>query len=131
MDRNLNIIIDHNSQEPIYKQLYDQIAYSISAGILSEGDFLPPSRTMAGILDINFHTVNEAYSRLRESGIITMAKNRHYMVSSNMNKNAMEKIKPKEKALINEAIAMGIRAEDLRKSFDGIIKAMKNKSNGD
>ena len=72
MEKNLEISLDRNSRETIYMQLYNQIVQNITSGNLTKGDILPSSRIMAGTLGINFHTVNQAYQRLRENGIIAL-----------------------------------------------------------
>ena len=60
------IEIDFNSDEAIYVQLMNQIIFGIATSRLQEGDQLPSVRQMADTIGINMHTVNKAYSLLRQ-----------------------------------------------------------------
>ena len=62
------IQIDFNSDEAIYIQLRNQIILGIATSQLQEGDPLPSVRQMADCIGINMHTVNKAYSVLRQEG---------------------------------------------------------------
>ena len=58
--------IDFNSEEAIYMQLRNQIILGIATSRLQDGDTLPSVRQMAECIGINMHTVNKAYSLLRQ-----------------------------------------------------------------
>ena len=60
------IEIDFDSDEAIYRQLCRQIIMQIATNELQEGDSLPSVRDMAQEIGINMHTVNKAYSVLKE-----------------------------------------------------------------
>ena len=62
------IEIDFNSDEALYVQLQNQIIMGIAMDIIREGDALPSVRQMADTVGINMHTVNKAYSVLRQEG---------------------------------------------------------------
>ena len=62
------IEIDFNSDEAIYSQLCDQIIMGIAAARLNDGDPLPSVRQLANDIGINMHTVNKAYTVLRQQG---------------------------------------------------------------
>ena len=62
------IEIDFNSDEAIYVQLMNQIIMGIATSRLQEGDPLPSVRQLADTVGINMHTVNKAYSLLRQEG---------------------------------------------------------------
>ena len=63
---NVVIEIDFNSDEAIYVQLMNQIILGIATSRLQEGDPLPSVRQLADTIGINMHTVNKAYSLLRQ-----------------------------------------------------------------
>ena len=58
--------IDFNSDEAIYIQLRNQIIMGIATDMIREGDTLPSVRQMADYIGINMHTVNKAYSVLKQ-----------------------------------------------------------------
>ena len=66
--------IDFNSDEAFYVQLCNQIIIGIATSKLQEGDALPSVRQLADEIGINMHTVNKAYSMLREEGFLTLSK---------------------------------------------------------
>ena len=55
---------------PLYLAIADAIAADIQAGALVPGDRLPPHRTLAEALDIDFTTVSRAYAEARKRGLI-------------------------------------------------------------
>jgi GntR family transcriptional regulator len=63
------IQIDFNSDEAIYIQLRNQIILGIATSRIQEGDTLPSVRQLADNIGINMHTVNKAYSVLRQEGL--------------------------------------------------------------
>ena len=75
-DKGLRIMvieIDFNSDEAIYVQLMNQIIMGIATSRLQEGDPLPSVRQLADTIGINMHTVNKAYSLLRQEGFVTIS----------------------------------------------------------
>ncbi|WMT50728.1 MAG: GntR family transcriptional regulator [Ferroplasma sp.] len=125
MSKNLEISLDRNSHDAIYMQLYNQIVQNITSGNLERGDSLPSSRVMAGTLGINFHTVNQAYQRLRENGIIASGKNRRYIVVGKKQPGSVNKLMEKEAEVVNEALAMGYSENDI---IETVRKILANKS---
>src|SRR5579864_6831333 len=63
--------LDHQSESPLYRQLYEQIAEQILSGRLSNGAKLPATRELAGLLGLNRTTVSAAYERLETEGLIS------------------------------------------------------------
>ncbi len=125
MVKNLEISLDRNSDETIYMQLYNQIVLNIISGNLEKGDTLPSSRIMAGTLGINFHTVNQAYQRLRENGIIVIGKNKKYIIADRQHPGSESKLIEKETEIVNEALAMGYSENDI---IETVKKIIANKS---
>ena len=69
----MTIEIDFNSDEALYIQLRNQIIYGIATQQYHEGDALPSVRQLADEIGINMHTVNKAYSVLRQEGLLQAA----------------------------------------------------------
>jgi GntR family transcriptional regulator len=70
----LNIVISPTSEDPIYKQIYDQISAQIIRGELASDFCLPPIRTVAKELRISVITIKRAWEELEHDGFIyTMA----------------------------------------------------------
>lgn len=65
------IQLDERSEVPIYRQLYEQIRTAIVSGALPDGERLPATRELAGVLGLNRTTVSAAYDLLIEAGLIS------------------------------------------------------------
>ena len=78
--------IDFNSDEAIYIQLRNQIIMGIATDMIREGDTLPSVRQMADHIGINMHTVNKAYSVLRQEGFVKLDRRRGAVVSLDVDK---------------------------------------------
>ncbi len=77
----INISISNSSSEPLYQQLYDQIAGAIIKGELSVGSLLPPIRTVSSQLSISVISVKRAWEELERSGFINTAVGRGCFVA--------------------------------------------------
>ena len=80
------IEIDFNSNEAIYVQLQNQIIMGIATDAIREGDTLPSVRQLADTVGINMHTVNKAYSILRQEGFIQLDRRRGAVVAIDADK---------------------------------------------
>lgn len=96
-DKGLRIMvieIDFNSDEAIYVQLMNQIIMGIATSRLQEGDPLPSVRQLANTIGINMHTVNKAYSLLRQEGFVTIDRRRGAIIAIDVDKmKALEEMK--------------------------------------
>ena len=77
------ITIDFNSDEAIYVQLCNQIIMQIATNEIKEGDNLPSVRELADTIGINMHTVNKAYSILRQEGYLTLDRRKGAVINLN------------------------------------------------
>ena len=57
-------------QGPLYLRIADAIAGDIESGKLERGARLPPQRTLAGHLRIDFTTVSRAYTEAQRRGLV-------------------------------------------------------------
>jgi 2-aminoadipate transaminase len=63
-------ILDSQSEVPLYHQLHRHFTDLIRSGALKQGDRLPPTRELAGLLGLNRTTVSAAYALLESDGLI-------------------------------------------------------------
>jgi len=63
-------VLSHQSEVPLYRQLYEHIAHRIRSGELVRGERLPATRELAGLLGLNRTTVSAAYDVLETEGLI-------------------------------------------------------------
>lgn len=117
------IEIDFASEEAIYLQVRNQIIYLIAARQLKEGDNLPSVRRMAEEIGINMHTVNKAYSVLRDEGFVHVDRRRGAVVCVDMDKI---RAKNEMKQNLQLVLAMGrckqLTKEDVHAIVDEIFE---------
>ena len=80
------IKIDFQSEEALYMQLRNQIILGIATSVIQEGDSLPSVRQLAGDIGINMHTVNKAYSLLRQEGFLTIDRRKGAVIALDVDK---------------------------------------------
>jgi len=66
----LDISIDRESGEPIFRQVVREIEELIRSGALPEGFRLPPERRLADALGVNRSTIFNAYRELKALGLV-------------------------------------------------------------
>ena len=116
------IEIDFNSDEAIYSQLCDQIIMGIAAARLNDGDPLPSVRQLADDIGINMHTVNKAYTVLKQEGFVKVDRRRGAFVSvSDRNRErALRLIEKDMRVILAEARCRGLSKQDLLMLVDRI-----------
>ena len=80
------IEIDFNSDEALYLQLRNQIIIGIATSQYQEGDTLPSVRQLADTIGINMHTVNKAYSVLKQEGFVKVDRRKGAVISVDIDK---------------------------------------------
>lgn len=116
------IEIDFNSNEAIYTQLMNQIIMGIATSRLQEGDPLPSVRQLADTIGINMHTVNKAYSLLRQEGFVTIDRRRGAVIAIDANKiKAMEEMKENLMVALARGCCRNVTREDVHQLIDEIF----------
>lgn len=117
------IEIDFNSDEAIYIQLRNQIIMGIATERIRVGDTLPSVRQMADIIGINMHTVNKAYSVLREEGLLTLDRRKGAMVVIDCDKaKALEEMKDSLRIVLARGRCKNITCEEIHELIDEIFE---------
>lgn len=117
------IEIDFNSDEALYLQLRNQIVLGIATSQYREGDSLPSVRNMAEAIGINMHTVNKAYTVLKQEGYVKVDRRRGAIVAIDMNKlEAVEELKRELQVMIAKGSCKGITKEDFHQLIDDIYE---------
>ena len=125
------IEIDFSSDEAIYQQLCNQIILGIATSRLSDGEVLPSVRQMADEIGINMHTVNKAYTILRQEGFVKVDRRRGAFVSvSDRNRERAIRLLEKDmRVILAEARCRGLSKQDMLAlvdriydEYDGVIR---------
>jgi len=113
--------IDFNSEEALYMQLRNQIIMGIAMEEYKEGDSLPSVRQLADSIGINMHTVNKAYSVLRQEGFVKLDRRKGAVVALSYDKmQAMEELRQNMNVVLAKGICQGISREEAHQVLDQI-----------
>ena len=109
------IEIDFSSDEAIYQQLCNQIILGIATSRFTDGEVLPSVRQMADEIGINMHTVNKAYTVLKQEGFVKVDRRRGAFISvDDRNKERARHLMEKElRVLLAEARCRNLSREDI------------------
>lgn len=115
------IEIDFNSDEALYMQLRNQIILGIATAAFCEGDALPSVRKLSEDIGINMHTVNKAYTILKQEGYVKVDRRRGAVVSVDLNHlNDLRQMRQEMELLVAKASCKRISREELHEMIDGI-----------
>ena len=116
------IEIDFNSDEAIYVQLMNQIIMGIATSRLQEGDTLRSVRQLADTIGINMHTVNKAYSLLRQEGFVTIDRRRGAIIALDVDKmKALEEMKQNLMVALARGCCKNITRAEVHNLIDEIF----------
>ena len=126
------IKIDFNSDEALYIQLRNQIIMGIATSQLTVGDSLPSGRQLADNIGINMHTVNKAYSVLRQEGYIKLDRRKGAVVAIDYDQVvATGQIMTMLQSVLAEAICKDIQRDDIHAMVDEIYDEFERMACGD
>lgn len=107
------VTVDFNSSEAIYLQIRNQIIFGIATEQIKEGDSLPSVRQLADDIGINMHTVNKAYSVLKNEGLLKLDRRYGAVIAFDFDKmRAVEDMKMTMRVIIAKAICNNISEEE-------------------
>ena len=113
--------IDFSSDEAFYVQLCNQIIIGIATSRLREGDTLPSVRQLADEVGINVHTVNKAYSLLKQEGYIRLDRRSGAVIAVDMDKlKAMEEMKRELSVILAKGSCKNVTREEAHELIDEI-----------
>lgn len=116
------IEIDFNSDEAIYVQLQNQIIMGIAMDMIREGDTLPSVRQLAETVGINMHTVNKAYSFLKQEGFIQLDRRKGAVIAIDVDRaQALEKMRGQLRVMLAKGYCKNISREDVHALVDEIF----------
>lgn len=117
------IEIDFNSDQAIYMQLRDQIIMGIASSRFQEGDMLPSVRQLADSIGVNMHTVNKAYTVLKQEGYVKVDRRKGVMVAVDIDRmQALEEIREDLLVTLAKASCKNISGEEVHALIDEIYE---------
>lgn len=117
------IEIDFNSDEAIYMQLRNQIILGIATSQFQEGDMLPSVRQLADTIGINMHTVNKAYTVLKQEGYVKVDRRRGAVIAIDIDRmQALEEVRGELQVTLAKASCKNISREEVHALIDEIYE---------
>ena len=118
------IEIDFNSDEALYLQLRNQIIMGIAMSRFHEGDSLPSVRQLAELIGINMHTVNKAYTVLKQEGFVKVDRRRGAVIAIDTNKlQAMQELQRELTVVLAKSSCKNISREEVHALIDEIYES--------
>lgn len=116
------VSIDFNSDEAIYMQLINQIIMGIALEEFHEGDSLPSVRQLADSIGINMHTVNKAYTVLKQEGYIKLDRRRGAVIAVDLDKlEAVDSMSKELRLVIAKALCRNVSPQEIHQVVDEIL----------
>ncbi len=123
MDVNMYIEIDFNSDEALYLQLRNQIIIGIATSQYQEGDTLPSVRQLADTIGINMHTVNKAYSVLKQEGFVKVDRRKGAVISVDIDQlQAIEELKKDLQVVLAKSRCKKVSKQEVHALIDEIYQ---------
>ncbi|WP_178024137.1 GntR family transcriptional regulator [uncultured Paenibacillus sp.] len=125
------IQLDLQSDVPIYTQLVHQIIEGIASGRLQPGEPLPSVRSLASDIGVNLHTVNKAYTLLKQDGYIQVHRQKGVVVDPvgmpPVTPEFREKQRRELRPIVAEAICRGMEKDELLSLVEQIHQEITRK----
>ncbi len=116
------VTIDFNSDEAFYIQLRNQIIFGIANADIREGDNLPSVRELAEDIGINMHTVNKAYTILKQEGYVKLDRRKGAVIAIDCDKcKAMEELMFDMRVILAKAVCKNISCEEAHEMVEQIF----------
>ena len=119
----MRIEIDFNSDEAIYLQLRNQIILGIATSRFREGEQLPSVRQLAEDIGINMHTVNKAYTVLKQEGYVKVDRRKGAVIAVDEDRmNTISKLREELQVILAKSICKNISQEEVHALIDEIYE---------
>ena len=116
--------IDFNSEEALYIQLINQIIIGIATDQIREGDTLPSVRQLADNIGINMHTVNKAYSVLKQEGFLRVDRRRGAVIALDTDKmRTISEMRRDLSVILARGVCKKVSREEVHNLVDSIYDA--------
>lgn len=117
------IKIDFNSDEALYLQLRNQIILGIATSQFREGDSLPSVRQLADTIGINMHTVNKAYTVLKQEGFVKVDRRRGAVIAIDVDRiRTLKELKGDLQVILAKSRCKNITREEIHALIDEIYE---------
>lgn len=119
------IEIDFNSEEALYLQIRNQVILGIAMRQFREGDSLPSVRQLADNIGINMHTVNKAYTVLRQEGYVKVDRRRGAVIAVDSDRmQTLAELKKELQVILAKSSCKNISRQEMHELVEEIYREM-------
>ena len=118
-------LVNPRSKQPLYEQLVEQLRRQIVLGGMKAGAAMPSVRQLATELGINPNTIQKAYRRMEEEGMILSIPGKGSFVSddlADMLTKQREDQRSKARQTLQACREMGLTKEEITQMVEEIYK---------
>lgn len=120
------IEIDFNSDEALYLQLRNQIIIGIATAQFQEGDSLPSVRQLADTIGINMHTVNKAYTVLKQEGYVKVDRRKGAVIAVDADRmRTLAELKKELQVILAKSSCKNISKDEIHELIEEIYEDYK------
>ena len=117
------IRVDFNSSEALYMQLCRQIIIGIANEEIKEGDNLPSVRDLADEIGINMHTVNKAYTVLKQEGYVKVDRRKGAVIALDVDRmRAVDELRKELQVILAKSSCKNISRQEVHELIDEIYE---------
>lgn len=117
------IELDFNSDEALYIQLRNQIILGIATTRFKEGDALPSVRQLADEVGINMHTVNKAYTVLKQEGYVKVDRRKGAVIAVDIDRmHALAEMRKELRVILAKGSCKNISRQEVHALIDEIYE---------
>lgn len=118
------IKIDFNSDEALYLQVRNQIILGIATSQFQEGQQLPSVRQLADTIGINMHTVNKAYTVLKQEGYVKVDRRRGVVIAIDTDRvETIRQLRAELSVILAKSSCKNISKEEIHAMIDEIYES--------
>lgn len=118
-------LVNPKSKQPLYEQLVEQLRRQLILGVVEAGTALPSVRQLATELGLNPNTVQKAYRRMEEEGMILSVPGKGSFVSDDL-ADLLGKQRAEQLAKTRQALCacreMGLSQETMEELIRSVYK---------
>jgi GntR family transcriptional regulator len=122
------ITVQADGPVPIYEQIVAQVIYSVAAGSLEVGTFIPSVRELAEQLLVHPNTVARAFQELERGGVVVPRRGRGMEVAEQApaacRARRQDLVRQRIRQALREAVASALPAEEVRRLVDEELTAV-------
>jgi len=125
----MDIIISNTSNDPIYKQIKEQIKEQIISKEIQENEILPSLRSLAQDLKISVLTTTKAYNELEQEGFITSRQGKGFYIMSRSSELIKEQFIKEIESNFANAILLSKRINMTNIELINLLKLLMEEEN--